>query len=133
MRSELAGLDPALREAAGSGARIERPRAGAPGRQVTLLRKDGVMIGLTVAPILRDQVPESPVRYIICPFAWLDLAGQRLHRRRTRQYTVELSSAQGLEAAHAAVEEAWREALATDRTAILAGPVPLPADTPELD
>lgn len=130
---ELSALDPALREAAGPLAVIDRRWTAPPGMRVLLARKDGVTVGLSVAPILLAPVDATPIRYIVAPFAWLDLAGERLHRRRTRQYTVELSSAQGLQAARAVVEEAWREALASDRTEILAGPVPLPADSPDMD
>lgn len=119
MEAELGALDPLLRELAGSSARIDRHWLGSPGRQVELRRADGVTVGLAVCAMVRNGNGHLPLRYLVAPFAWAEIGGERMHWRTVPQWTVLLSSAEQLEAAKPVIEGAWRCAAAANRDLIL--------------
>lgn len=111
---ELRALDDFLRAMAGPAARIDRQWLGSPARQIEVDTGSGITAGIVIAAMSRTSVGGAPRAYIVVPFAWADVDGERWRLRSIPQWTVELSSDKGRAAAVQSIQQAFRHAMDAD-------------------
>lgn len=119
IESELSTLDSFLRATVGQGATVETHCQGVPGRQVELKRGDGAVAAITICPLVVDSASAGPISYVVAVLAWADVGGARLHWRNGPEWTIDLSTREGVDAAKPLIAEAWRQAQQVDYRRII--------------